>query len=203
MNGNYSHFWQQQAQPANESRQGAQHPHRHCKRPDAVRLLDRGADEANDDSRVDDSKEERNRASVTDVIRRQDWDALDFSGQGLKAVARPVFSQFTFLRRLYLDHNRLQRLDPAIGRLRLLSQLDFSGNQITSVPGEIGMLVNLKSLSMFDNQLSVLPMELGYLFKLEFLGVDGNPLQLHWKSMLSDHSTKSFITLLRDEAYGK
>ena len=203
LNGSYSPSWQQQIQLASESRQGAQHPHRHCKRPAAVRLLDRAADEASDESRTDDAKEERNRVSVTDVVRRQDWDALDFSGQGMKAIARPMFSQFTFLRKLYLDHNQLQHLDPAIGHLRLLTLLDISGNQIAEVPREIGTLVNLKSLTMFDNQLHELPLELGHLFKLEFLGVEGNPLSHYWKAMLSEHSTKSVITMIRDDAYGK
>ncbi|KAG8526914.1 uncharacterized protein KY384_008343 [Bacidia gigantensis] len=198
MDDNYSQHWQQQVQVAAESRQSAQQPHRHCKERDAVRLLDRGAHEANDENKNDEGKEERNRASVTDVIRRQDWDALDFSGQGLKAIARPVFLQFTFLRRLFLDNNRLSRLDPAIGYLRLLSHLNVSGNQIAEIPPEIGMLVNLKDLQIFDNQLTSVPTEMGHLYKLEFLGLEGNPLDREIKTLLSEHGTKGLITLLRD-----
>ncbi|KAL9105115.1 MAG: hypothetical protein Q9163_000033 [Psora crenata] len=199
INGNYSQHWQQQIQFANDSRQGAHFPHRHCKKSDAVQLLNKVSDEANSEEILEEGKEERNRATVTEVVRRQDWDALDFSGQGLKAVSRPIFTQFTFLRKLFLDHNQLSRLDPAIGHLRLLNHLDISGNHIMEIPPEIGMLVNLKALLMFDNQISGLPMELGHLFRLEILGIDGNPLEPEYKEHISNHGTKALISMIRDQ----
>lgn len=202
VNGNYAQHWQQQIQYANESRQGAQHPHRHCKGSDAVRLLSRASLESQIESKLEDSKEERNRASVTDVTRRQDWDALDFSGQGLKAISRPVFSQFTFLRKLYLDHNQLHRLDPAIGCLRLLTHLDVSGNNLAEVPPEIGMLVNLRCFLIFDNQITALPTEIGHLFRLEVLGIEGNPLAQDVKSHIVEHGTQSFIEFVREKLLG-
>lgn len=202
-NGNYNHHWQQQLQRANESRQGAQHPHRHCKKAEAVRLLHKLSNEAEDEEKPEEGKEERNRASVSDVVRRQDWDALDLSGQGLKCISLPIFTQFLFLRKLFLDHNSLHRIDPAIGKLRLLSHLDISENQLTEIPPEIGMLVNLKCLLLFDNQLTALPTEIGHLFKLDFLGIDGNPWGQDYKAHFMDHGTKGLITCFRDVYLGE
>ena len=188
---------------ANDSRQGAPFPHRHCKKLDAVQLLNKVPDEANSEEIIEEGKEERNRATVTEVVRRQDWDALDFSGQGLKAISQPIFNQFGFLKKLYLDHNQLHRLDPAIGQLRLLNHLDISSNNIMEVPPEIGMLVNLKTLLMFDNQINGLPMEIGHLFRLELLGIEGNPLEPEYKEHISTHGTKALISTMRDQFLGE
>ena len=168
-----------------------------------MRLLNKAGHEGEEEDKTEEGKEERNRASATDIIRRQDWDALDFSGQGLKAITRPIFTQFLFLRKLFIDHNLLNRLDPAIGQLRFLNQLDISGNNISELPPEIGMLVNLKSLLMFDNQLTTLPTEIGHLFKLDVLGIEGNPWSQDYKGHIMEHGTKSLITYLRDVFLGK
>ena len=200
-NGNYTPHWQQQLQLFNESRQGLREPHRHCREHAAVRLLSKVGSEIHDEVRVEEGGEERNRASVTDVIRRQDWDALDFSGQGLKALSPPVFTQFTFLRRLFLDHNMLQRLDPAVGHLRVLSYLDISGNQITKIPPEIGMLVNLRTLLMFENHVSTFPTEIGHLYKLHMLGIKGNPIEPEIEAHIADHGTQSFIEHMREKLH--
>ena len=203
INGNHSQHWQQQLQVVNDSRQGAQFPHRHCKKSDGVQLLNKVPDESNNEESIEEGKEERNRATVTEVVRRQDWDALDFSGQGLKTISQPLFTQFMFLKKLFLDHNQLHRLDPAIGHLRLLIHLDISGNNIMEIPPEIGMLVNLKALLMFDNRINGLPMELGHLFRLEILGIEGNPLEPEYKEHISNQGTKALISMMRDQFLGE
>ena len=144
-------------------------------------------------------EEERNRAITVGEISRQDWDALDCSGQGMRAISRSIFA-YEFLKKLYLDHNRLSRLDPIIGHLRNLTHLDISNNQIMQLPEEIGMLVNLKELLVFDNNLQTLPYGVGYLFKLETLGVDGNPLDEDLREHIVHHGTKSLVTYLRENA---
>ena len=198
VSGNISLFRLQQIEGVNESRSGAQHPHRHCKSSDAVRLLNRGGSVQPEESKIEEGREERNRASVTDVIRRQDWDALDFSGQGLRAIARPVFVQFRFLRKLFLDHNHLSYLDPSIGYLRLLSHLDISDNGISEIPPEIGMLVNLKEFLLFENQVRRFPTQIGHLYKLELLGVEGNPLDAEVESRINIEGTASYIDYERE-----
>ena len=144
-------------------------------------------------------EEERNRAITLGEKSRQDWDALDCSGQGMRAISTSIFS-YRFLKKLYLDHNRLSRLDPVVGHLRSLTHLDISNNQIMDLPREIGMLVNLKELLVFDNNLQTLPDEVGYLFKLETLGIDGNPLDEDFKEHIVHHGTKSLVTHLRENA---
>lgn len=144
-------------------------------------------------------EEERNRAITVGEISRQDWDALDCSGQGMRAISTSIFA-YKFLNKLYLDHNRLSRLDPVVGHLRNLTHLDISNNQILELPEEVGMLINLKELLIFDNNLQTLPYEMGYLFKLETLGIEGNPLDEDLKEHLMHQGTKSLITHLREHA---
>ena len=145
-------------------------------------------------------KEERNRAPTTE-IRRQDWMALDFGGQGCRAISPALFN-YTFLDKLYLNFNKLTSLPPAIGQLKYLSHLDLSNNQISEIPAEVGMLVNLKTLFLFDNNLHSLPYEMGSLCQLEVLGVEGNPLDETLKALIMQHGTKTLITHLRENAPG-
>ena len=147
----------------------------------------------------DEAEEERNRAVTVREVSRQDWDALDCSGQGMRAISTFIFA-YKFLKKLYLDHNRLSRLDPIVGHLRNLTHLDVSNNQIMELPEEIGMLVNLKELLVFDNELQTLPYEVGYLFKLETLGIDGNPLDDNLREHIVNSGTKSLVTHLRETA---
>ena len=141
--------------------------------------------------------EERNRATTVAENARQDWNALDFSGQGMKSLS-PMLFQYEFLHKLYLDHNKLTRLDPSLGQLRHLSHLDISFNQIMELPEEIGMLVNLQELLVFDNGLQTLPYTIGNLFRLEMLGVEGNPLEEQIKEHIMLHGTNSLITMIRE-----
>lgn len=130
-------------------------------------------------------------------IERQDWKALDLGGQGLRALSNALF-QYTFLDKLYINHNKLTELPSAIGRLKLLQLLDASGNQLTELPPELGMLTNLKTLFIFDNQLTTLPYELGSLYQLEVLGIEGNPIQDGLKQIMVKEGTKSVIMSLRE-----
>ncbi len=130
-------------------------------------------------------------------MERQDWKALDLGGQGLHALSEHLFA-YTFLDKLYINHNKLPRLPPAIGKLKLLQLLDASSNQLTVLPPEIGMLTNLKQLLLFDNQLTTLPYELGSLYQLEVLGIEGNPLQEDFKQIMMKDGTRALIVTLRD-----
>jgi CCR4-NOT transcription complex subunit 6 len=149
-------------------------------------------------------KEERNRPSATsqeDDKLRQIWDTLDLSGQNLKTIS-PVF-QYTFLKKLFCNNNKLQTIPPAIGRLRSLTHVDLSLNQIKELPAEIGMLSNLKQLLLFDNQLVALPPEIGWLYQLEMLGIEGNPLSDDIRNILMDQGTSALVKVYRETAPGK
>ena len=155
-------------------------------------------DPAPSEETPEEAAEERNRATTISENSRQDWNALDFSGQGMRALS-PMLFQYDFLSKLFLDHNRLTRLDPIIGQLRKLTHLDISNNQIMELPEEIGMLVNLKELLFFDNNIQTLPAQIGHLFKLEMLGIDGNPLEEDIREVIMHHGTKTLVTQFRED----
>lgn len=193
-----SEHWQQQLQLAAETRAVSSTPHHHC-RKEGVSRVSKGPVEASPEHspRVGDD-EERNRATTAMEIRRQDWDAMDLSGQGLRALSPSLFCDYMFLGKLFLDNNRLTRLHPSLGRLRNLTHLDASNNQLRDIPEEIGMLVNLKALLLFDNNIQSLPNEIGYLHKLEMLGIEGNPLDEDLKEEIIRRGSRALVTHLRE-----
>lgn len=143
----------------------------------------------------------RNGASAAKPASRQGWNALDFGGQGLRALTTSLFN-YGFIEKLYLNSNKLKVLPPAIGQLRKLNHLDLSGNELTELPEELGMLSNLKKLLLFDNNIRTLPYEMGYLYRLETLGIEGNPLNDVLKSQIMKDGTKALIKYLKEEMPG-
>ncbi|KAL8944194.1 MAG: hypothetical protein Q9216_000618 [Gyalolechia sp. 2 TL-2023] len=193
-----SEHWQQQLQLAAEARAVSSTPHHHC-RKEGVSRVSKGPVEASPEHspRIGDD-EERNRASTDAEIRRQDWDAMDLSGQGIRALSPSLFCDYMFLGKLFIDNNRLTRLHPSLGHLRSLTHLDVSNNQLSEIPEEIGMLVNLKALLLFDNDIHSLPNEIGYLHKLEMLGIEGNPLDEDLKDEIIRRGSRALVTHLRE-----
>ncbi|KAJ1943399.1 Glucose-repressible alcohol dehydrogenase transcriptional effector, partial [Linderina pennispora] len=125
------------------------------------------------------------------------WKELDLGGMALRAISAPLF-RYTFLTKLYINHNQLTQLPVALAELRNLEELDASGNLISAVPPELGLCSNLKELLLFDNRITDLPPELGTLYQLESLGLEGNPLQEHLKAILQKDGTRALIEYLRD-----
>ncbi|KAI9376003.1 glucose-repressible alcohol dehydrogenase transcriptional effector [Aspergillus egyptiacus] len=186
--------WQQQLQLAAESRQ-ASSPHYHAR---TVAQQAKGIQIApSQPEQQENGTEWKNGVVRTKPAPRQNWHALDFSGQGLRALATSLF-KYDFLEKLHLPHNKLKVLPPEIGQLRRLVHLDLSNNEITELPMEIGMLTNLKRFYIFDNRLRTLPFEMGYLYRLEFLGIEGNPLEDVYKSQIMKEGTKALIKYLKE-----
>lgn len=131
--------------------------------------------------------------------RRQAWHSMDLSGQGLRVLAKPLFS-YDFLKELYVASNKLTVLPPSISKLRFLEYLDASNNQLQDLPPELGICVFLRQLLLFDNRITTLPHELGYLFKLEMLGIEGNPLDPALKEVIMEKGTKELIEQLLESA---
>lgn len=160
---------------------------------------------APDTGRSGEDEEEKDPARMAEtgiVKRRQDWQKLDISGQGLRVLAPPLFN-FDFLSELYICSNKLITLPPLFGQLRHLKILDASNNLLTILPPELGMCVYLEKLLLFDNQLRDIPPELGSLHKLEFLGIEGNDgFNAGLKQQLMENGTVSLITHLRETADG-
>jgi CCR4-NOT transcription complex subunit 6 len=190
--------WQQQLQLAAESRQ-ASSPHYYAR---SVAQQTKGLQLASSQpDGTDNAAEEQNRPSGTKESRPQSWTSLDFGGQGLRALSNNLF-HYTFLDKLYLNHNKLKTLPSAVGQLKSLTHLDISSNDLNEIPPEIGMLTNLKKLLLFDNHLQSLPYELGYLYQLDTLGIEGNPLADILKSRIMQEGTKSLIKYLKEEMPG-
>jgi CCR4-NOT transcription complex subunit 6 len=177
--------WQQQLQLAAESRQ-ATSPHYHARviaqQTKGIQLISQDQEGGADG-------------------KPQGWNALDFGGQGLRALTTSLFN-YDFVEKLYLNSNKLKVLPPAIGKLRKLTHLDLSGNDLTELPEELGMLSNLKKLLLFDNNIRTLPYEMGYLYRLETLGIEGNPLNEVLKSQIMKDGTKALIKYLKEEMPG-
>ncbi|CAD6909995.1 unnamed protein product [Tilletia controversa] len=127
----------------------------------------------------------------------QTWTTIDMGGLSLKNLATDLF-KYTFLTSLFINHNALTQLSPAIVQLRSLTVLDASGNKLTSLPAELGMLTCLRELFLFDNALTTLPPELGTLHQLEMLGIEGNPLSDKLRSLIQREGTLALIAYLRD-----
>ena len=122
---------------------------------------------------------------------------MDMGGLKLKNIGVDIF-RYTFLTSLFINHNNLTTLSPAILQLRNLSVLDASANQLVAIPPEIGMLTSLSALFLFDNQLTILPPEIGTLYQLEMLGIEGNPLQPNLYEIIKQEGTQALVAYLRD-----
>jgi CCR4-NOT transcription complex subunit 6 len=137
-----------------------------------------------------------------EFVKRQDWNNMDLSGQGLRVLSTALF-RYAFLTELYVASNKITYLPASIGNLRLMRHLDASNNQLTQLPPELGMCVYLKHLLLFDNNIQTLPNELGSLFQLEMLGIEGNPLDAAMKQAIMEKGTKSLINELRESTPSK
>lgn len=98
------------------------------------------------------------------------WSVLDMGGMLIHSLsaAKLLFSTYTFLTTLYLNHNNLTFLPPAIQKLNHLVVLDVSGNRLQWLPPEIGNLKQLRELWIFDNYLETLPWELAWLIHMRY-----------------------------------
>lgn len=139
----------------------------------------------------------RTKSSNSDDDTDKTWSIIDMGGLKLKNIGDQVF-RYTFLTSLFINHNNLTSISPAVVQLRNLTVLDASGNQLVMIPPELGMLTELRALFLFDNQLTVLPPELGTLYQLEMLGVEGNPLQDNLMDVIKQDGTQALIAFLRD-----
>ena len=194
-----SEHWQQQLHLAAEARQ-ANSPHYYARsvaqQTKGIQLVQNFPD-SNENGADGPSG-----AGRTKPRSRQTWNALDFGGQGLRALSSSLFN-YTFLEKLYLNHNRLRVLPPSIGLLRKLNHLELSGNELSELPEEIGMLTSLRKLYLFDNNIRTFPYEVGYMYRLETLGIEGNPLNEILKAQLIREGTKGLVRYLREEMPGK
>lgn len=137
------------------------------------------------------------RTHQAESTEEKTWSQMDMGGLKLKNLCDDVF-RYTFLTSLFINHNQLTSISPAVVQLKNLSVLDASGNRLIMLPPELGMLTELRELYLFDNQLTMLPPELGTLYRLQFLGIEGNPLQENLKDIMKQDGVQALIAYLRD-----
>lgn len=89
------------------------------------------------------------------------------------------------LQRLWLYNNNLTSLPVEIGKLKYLKFLDLTDNQLKELPKEIGNLNNLQTLRLWNNHLTSLPSEIGNLKKLEVLYLQDNNIKKLPKKILN------------------
>lgn len=187
-----SAHWLRQMTDAHQSRQRAS-PHHHARqaaalaRTSTLSLLP-----------TNNLKERPNHAEKPQAT----WTELDMGGMGLQQLAQSLAHHYTFLTKLYINHNNLTSLPRSLMNLQHLQVLDASSNQLATVPEELGLLVNLRELLLFDNCLVSLPTELGTLYQLETLGLEGNPIDPSLRQILADEGSAAVIMSLRENAEG-
>ena len=193
--------WPHQSNMLAEARQPVV-PHRHAKKEGQVTL--KGSQHKSTQESAVEGADERNRPFMGDEDSRQDWKALDLSGQGLRAMSDPLFDHYSFLTKLYLDNNLLTHISPSIGSLRKLTHLNLSNNQLILIPPEIGLLTDLVELSLVNNRLQQIPDQIGYLYKLDDLGIEGNMgMDESIRDFFEQHGTKALVERLRESIEGK
>jgi len=80
------------------------------------------------------------------------------------------------LKSLYCQHNLLAEVPETIGDFTGLEHLSFEANKLNSLPESIGRLYDLRALNLRGNELSLLPDSLGNLERLKSLSVCDNRL---------------------------
>ena len=191
--------WDEQIRVAQQTREAIA-PHYYARNSSGVNKQNNGG--LQDDTKKDDDKTRKLKPLQGAKEEKHIWDALDFSGQGLRSISSFLF-RYPFLESLYFNRNKLSWLTPQIGQLKCLTYLDLSQNHLDSLPGEIGMLTNLKTLLLVDNNLESLPFELGYLYKLKTLGIDGNPLNEDIRNIIAEEGISGLVSYMKENAESK
>lgn len=120
-----------------------------------------------------------NRLSVVAaaISRLRGLHTLDF-GLNEQLTALPdELGTLPALASLWAMYCKIDRLPPALCRLKSLQGMFLGGNPLTSLPGEIGRLSTLTQLSLPNCGLQTLPPEVGRLAMLEILVLHGNKLR--------------------------
>ena len=196
--------YQEHLREYNKLKLAGEKPHYYARTSTAVSRLP-GLTPSTVSSRLDADEHGIRSRVVDDSEETGMWDAMDFTGHGLKAMGASLFRHYPQLRKLFFGHNRLYQIPPHISCMRFLTVVDLSFNQIKYLPAEFGVLTNLKKLILFENDLDSLPYEIGSLFQLEFLGLEGNPMRDAPDQMeqLREHGTAELVRYLREEAPSK
>jgi Leucine-rich repeat (LRR) protein len=100
---------------------------------------------------------------------------LDLSKQKLETLPSEIFN-FTNLRELYLNRNKLTSLPKAFMKFNHLEVLDLSKNKFETFPTQLCSVVSIKQLFLGRNNIQYIPECIGQLENLEILDLWLNPI---------------------------
>ncbi|PAA52575.1 hypothetical protein BOX15_Mlig011868g2, partial [Macrostomum lignano] len=124
------------------------------------------------------------------------WDQLEIVGN--VKIFPPGLCCMTYLRYLYMSHNKISVIPSQISQLKNLVHLDLSFNMIKILPPEIGELTELKELYLQNNQIRALPMQIGRLFQLTTLNLNHNPLSPDISQLYNAETTQNMLSWFLD-----
>lgn len=102
--------------------------------------------------------------------------ALFLDNLGL-LVLPPEIGNFTELRTLCLQWNKLSCLPDSIGNLRQLQKLLLFHNELSSLPSSLENLTGLRELHLGENHFTSLPDFIGNFTELQIFGISSNMLR--------------------------
>ncbi|ELU01108.1 hypothetical protein CAPTEDRAFT_167893 [Capitella teleta] len=100
---------------------------------------------------------------------------LDLSENKLPSIP-PMIGQFTMMKSLNLESNRLCRIPEDIGNLKKLETLNASRNRLTSLPHSLSQLTHLREVCLCFNALTEFPSQLCGLKQLDMLDLSHNKM---------------------------
>ena len=113
--------------------------------------------------------------TITGKRYNKNDESLELLGKELDLFPEEIF-QFTELKKLFLNNNKINKLPDNISQLRDLTSLTIANNRLTSLPPNIVNLRNLRYLDLIGNPLTNLPNNIENLRNLERLKLGGNNL---------------------------
>lgn len=108
-------------------------------------------------------------------------ESLYLSNINLQRFPRQSLSNFSwsFIRDLYLDHNRLKVLDFLdLVPLKHLRMLNLKNNELKLLPDSLSSLAQLEFLYLDQNEITTIPDSIGALKHLQLLSISHNALTL-------------------------
>jgi Leucine-rich repeat (LRR) protein len=101
---------------------------------------------------------------------------LDLVNTDLKEFPQIIFRMIN-LEKLWLDHNKINKIPHKIERLKKLRQLSLWDNQIDYLPDSIGKLANLEELFLLNNKIQEIPNSIKNLNQLKMINLSMNKIK--------------------------
>jgi len=101
--------------------------------------------------------------------------------------------QFSELRKLDIDGNKIKLLPESIGRLKNIEEISMVDNNISKLPESFSNLTNLSSLKIQENKLKKFPLQLLELTSLKTLNLCSNKIK-EWPRSLECFNNLTYLS---------